>query len=52
MFYAVLALRQQADYAADRKVTADQAKTGIHRAQGFVEHVRSVLDHRLSQTAG
>lgn len=40
------ALRQQADYAADRAVTADQAKTAVEHAQGFVERVRAVLLER------
>jgi hypothetical protein len=41
------ALRQQADYAADRMVTAEQAKTGIDHAEAFVERVRSVVNERL-----
>ena len=42
------ALRQQADYAADRTVTAAQAKTGIDHAQVFVGPVRSVLQQHPS----
>jgi uncharacterized protein (UPF0332 family) len=40
------ALRQQADYAADTTITAEQAKIGIDHAQAFVERIRSVLSQQ------
>lgn len=40
------ALRQQADYAADRTVTAEQTQTLLEHAQDFVQRVRAVLRQR------
>jgi uncharacterized protein (UPF0332 family) len=42
------ALRQQADYASETKVTMEQARAASDHARAFVERTRSLLDERLS----
>lgn len=41
------ALRQEADYAPERRVTPEQARTTTGRAREFVARVRALLDQRL-----
>lgn len=44
------ALRQQADYAPERRVTEDQARTAAQQVREFVDRVRAILHERLAST--